>query len=102
MTQLLQAIFILLMLFSMSLFADETPPDIQAATPNGDKVILHANGRWEFIDVKKALAAKEIAKQFPENQGCPPGTQGGYLGLGRCITLGDKDYKRGSMSGKGR
>ena len=53
MTQLLYAIFILLMLFSIQLFADETAPDIQAATPNGDKVILHANGRWEFIDVKK-------------------------------------------------
>ena len=102
MPKLLQTTFMFLMLLSTLLFADETPADIQAATPQGDKVILHANGRWEFIDVKKAAEAKEIAKQFPENQVCPPGTQGGLLGLGRCITVGDKDYNRGSMSGKGR
>ena len=46
--------------------------------------------------------AKEVAKQFPENQGCPSGTQGGLLGLGRCIPVGDKDYNRGSLTGKGR
>lgn len=64
--------------------------------------MLHPNGRWEFIDEKKAIQAREIAKQFPENQGCPPGTQGGFLGFGRCIPIGDKDYNRGSLSGKGR
>lgn len=76
--------------------------DRQAATPDGDQVVLHANGRWEFVDTKKAAQAAEIAKQFPENQGCPPGTQGGLLGFGRCVPIGDKDYNRGSMSGKGR
>ena len=82
--------------------ADELIKDLQAVTSSGDQVILHPNGRWEFIDSKKAAEAKEVAKQFPENQGCPPGTQGGYLGLGRCIQIGDKDYNRGSLGGKGR
>jgi hypothetical protein len=89
-------------LLSAPALADEPGKDLQAETPSGDKVILHPNGRWEFIDTKKAAEAKEVAKQYPENQGCPPGTQGGYLGLGRCIPIGDKDYNRGSLGGKGR
>jgi hypothetical protein len=83
-------------------FAAEIPTPINATTANGDSVVLHPNGRWEFVDTKKAAEAKEVAKQFPENQGCPPGTQGGLLGMGRCIPIGDKDYNRGSLSGKGR
>ncbi len=82
--------------------AETQPKDLEAITPQGDQVLLHPNGRWEFIDTKKATQAKEIAQQFPENQGCPSGTQGGFLGLGRCVAIGDKDYNRGSMSGKGR
>jgi hypothetical protein len=82
--------------------AEETAKHIEATTADGDKVILHPNSRWEFTDAKKAMQAKEIAKQFPENQGCPPGTQGGFLNFGRCIPIGDKDYNRGSLSGKGR
>lgn len=76
--------------------------DLKAATADGEQVVLHANGRWEFVDSKKAAQAAEVARRFPENQGCPPGTQGGYLGLGRCVPIGDKDFNRGSGSGKGR
>ena len=89
-------------LLSAPALADEPGKDLQAVTPGGDQVILHPNGRWEFIDTTKAAEAREVARQYPENQGCPPCTQGGYLGLGRCIPIGDKDYNRGSMSGKGR
>lgn len=92
----------LVLLIALPALADDTPSDIRAVTPSGDQVVLHPNGRWEFVDTKKAAEAKEVAKQFPENQGCPPGTQGGLLGYGRCIPIGDKDYNRGSMSGKGR
>jgi hypothetical protein len=35
-------------------------------------------------------------------QACPPGTQGHLFWLGRCVPPGDKDYNRGSLSGKGR
>ena len=89
-------------LIALPALAEDVPSDIRAVTPSGDKVILHPNGRWEFVDSKKAAEAQEVAKQYPENQGCPPGTQGGYLGLGRCIPKGDKDYNRGSLGGKGR
>jgi len=94
--------FLLCSLLASYAIAEEAASPIKATTVNGDQVILLPNGRWEFVDVKKAAEAKEVAKQFPENQGCPPGTQGGLLGLGRCIPIGDKDYNRGSMSGKGR
>lgn len=90
------------LLTSYAMAAEQPVSPIKATTVNGDQVLLHPNGHWEFIDVKKAAEAKEVAKQFPENQGCPPGTQGGLLGFGRCIPIGDKDYNRGSMSGKGR
>ena len=82
--------------------AAETLPGkpIEAVTANGDKVVLHPNGRWEFLDTGKAQAAKEIAKQYPENQGCPPGWQGGLCGIGRCISPDDPAYVRGSRSGK--
>ena len=90
------------LLVSTPAFAEGDGKDITAATPQGDQVILHPNGRWEFVDTKKAAVAKEVASQYVENQGCPHGTQGGFLGFGRCIAEGDKDFNRGSMSGKGR
>lgn len=101
----MKTILALLMLSALTMqpvLADNAPAPIHATTANGDAVVLHPNGRWEFIDTKKAAEAKEVAKQFPENQGCPPGTQGGLLGIGRCIPIGDKDYNRGSLGGKGR
>jgi hypothetical protein len=70
---------------------------IEATTAGGDKVRLLPNGRWEFVDAKKAEAAKAVAQRYPENQGCPPGSQGGLFGVGRCIAPGDKDYNRGSL-----
>lgn len=91
---------LLLVLTPLPILAEDATKDIEAATAHGDKVVLHANGRWEYVDIQKAQAAQEIAKQFPENQGCPPGYQGGYLGVGRCIPPGDKDFNRRSLSGK--
>jgi len=82
--------------------AEEVPAAIQAVTVSGDVVVLHPNGHWGFVDAEKAAQAKEIAHQFPENQGCPSSMQGGFLSYGRCIPKGDKDYNRGSLSGKGR
>jgi hypothetical protein len=101
MKSILISLFFSLLLINPVL-ADKIANDIQATTSNGDIVTLHPNGQWEFVDAKKAADAREVAKQFPENQGCPPGTQGGLLGIGRCIPIGDKDYNRGSLSGKGR
>lgn len=66
----------LLMLISMlylhPAWADELGQDIEASTASGDKVVLHPNGRWDFIDTHKAIQAKAIANQYPENKVCPP------------------------------
>lgn len=91
-----------LSVFYFAATAEEAAKDINAISTNGDQVVLHPNGRWEFIDSKKAVQSAEIAKQYLENQGCSHGEQGGFLGLGRCIPVGDKDFNRGSGIGKGR
>lgn len=82
--------------------ANNTQGYITATSTTGDQVVLHLNGRWEFIDTKKALQAAKVAKQYPENQGCTNGEQGGLLGFGRCIPRSDKEFNRGSGIGKGR
>ncbi len=86
-------------LTSPALAADAEPkPAIEATTALGEKVLLHPNGRWEFVDVQKQAEAKKVADQHPENKGCPPGWQGGLVpGISRCIPPGDKDYNRGSL-----
>ncbi len=71
---------------------------VEATTAQGDRVLLHPNGRWEYVNPQKAAAARKVAEQHPENQGCPAGSQGGLLGFGRCIMPGDKDYNRGSLN----
>jgi hypothetical protein len=71
---------------------------VEATTAAGDKVLLHPNGRWEYVDAKKAEQARAVSQQYPENQGCPPGWQGSFFGVGRCIPPGDKDYNRGSLN----
>jgi hypothetical protein len=90
-----------LLLYSAAVIADELPGEkVEATTAAGEKVILHPNGRWEYVDAVKAKAAKEIAQQYPENKTCPPGWRGGLMGIGRCVPPTDKDFNRGSMIGK--
>jgi hypothetical protein len=79
---------------------DRTP--VAATTLQGEAVRLYPNGRWEFVDADKAAKARELAAQYPENNTRPVDAQGGAFGLGRTIMPGDKDYNRGSLSGKGR
>ena len=78
--------------------AEAAGAPVEATTAQGDRVLLHPNGRWEYVNPQKAAAARKAAEQFPENQGCAPGSQGGLLGFGRCIAPGDKDYNRGSLN----
>ena len=88
-------------LCAFNVSAEEVHPDIEAKTTAGETVILHANGKWEFVNTEKAAQAKEIAIKLDPSANCPPGSQGMFLGLGRCILPGDKDYQTGSRSGKG-
>jgi hypothetical protein len=80
--------------------AQERPP-IEATTSSGEKVLLHPNGRWEYLDAAKQVEAKRVADTYPENQQRGPHDQGGWL-FGRTIKPGDPEYNRGSLSGKGR
>lgn len=79
---------------------DRTP--VEAITAKGEKVLLHPNGRWEFVDAAKAAAAKQAAEQYPENRTRPIEAQGGWFGIGRVVMPGDKDYNRGSLNPKTR
>ncbi|MFA6040498.1 MAG: hypothetical protein WC733_03260 [Methylophilus sp.] len=90
---------LIISLCSLHSYAEEVAQKIEATTISGDQVILLPNGRWEYTDATKASAAKTIAKQYPENQVCPPDSQGGFFGT-RCILPGDKDFNRGSRIGK--
>ena len=60
-------------------------PDVEARTADGDRVLLHPNGRWVFVDQAKAAAAAKVADTFPENHTRPIDAQGGWLGVGRLI-----------------
>lgn len=78
---------------------DRTP--VPATTNSGEKVLLHPNGHWEFVDAAKAAAARQRAEQYPENRVRPVDAQGGWFG-GRMIMPGDPDYNRGSLNPKMR
>jgi hypothetical protein len=99
---MIKRLFLLIILLNVfTVFAD-TAQDIEGTTAQGEKIILHPNGRWEYVDVKKAEVAKAVADTYPENQQyCPPGAQRANFGYGRCILPGDKDFNRGSLGGKG-
>jgi len=75
----------------------DAPALIQATTASGEKVVLHPNGRWWYVDTAKAEEAKKVADTFPENHTRPIDAQGCMFGFGRCIMPGDKDYNRGSL-----
>jgi len=90
-------VVVVVAMFTLPVGAQNKTPSVEAVTQSGDKVLLHPNGRWEYLDQRKAVEARKVAEQYPENQGCPPGSQGGLFGVGRCIMPGDKDYNRGSL-----
>ena len=107
MIKLIQACFAALLVAVTPLaWADiaDTPErtPIAGKTANGEDILLFPNGRWEYVNTIKAAEAKKVADQFPENKVRPEGAQGGAFGIGRYIMPGDKDYNRGSLSGKGR
>lgn len=103
MNQLINAIFLGLILSISVAFATETTDeDITAKTVNGDEVVLHPNGYWEFKDREKAEVAKAKVAKSEQDNGCPIGYRKSFLGIGRCIAFDDPILNRGSLSGKGR
>lgn len=91
-------------LFSLSLPASAIEPsteDIVAKTADGEEVILHPNGYWEYVDKKKAEVARIKVEAIAREEGCPKGTRASFFGFGRCIANDDPSLKQGSRSGKG-
>jgi len=68
--------------------------EIQATTAAGEKVRLMPNGRWEYVDQKKAEPQRKAQAEEAERE---HSAQGGWLG-GRKIYPGDPDYNRGSLN----
>jgi hypothetical protein len=86
---------------------------IETTTPAGEKILLHPDGRWEYADPAKRAASPPTPAAAPATAAatatptaaagrCPPDAQGHLFMIGRCVMPGDKDYNRGSLSGKGR
>ncbi len=78
-------------------YAQQPAVAIEATTADGEKVLLRANGRWEYVNAARAVDAKKVADSFPENHTRPADAQGCLFGIGRCILPGDKDFNRGSL-----
>jgi len=78
--------------------AQDRPQPVEATTSSGDKVILHPDGRWEYADAAKAAAAKKHVDAAAAATARPADGQGGWLGFGRTIPPGDKDYNRGTLN----
>jgi len=63
---------------------------------------LHVNGKWEFVNLQKAVAAKEIANKLGPEANFAPGNHGNFFSYGYSrIFPVDKDYQTCSRSGKG-
>jgi hypothetical protein len=94
----------------------QAPAPTEVTTPAGDRILLYPDGRWEYADPTKRAAQPQPATPAattaapatpaattPVSAGaCPPDSQGHLFWIGRCVPPGDRDYNRGSLSGKGR
>ena len=80
---------------------------IDATTSNGERVRLMPDGRWEYVDQKKAAVQQEARKKEQDQRDVELKRErsaqgGGLLGIGRTLYEGDKDYNRGSLNPKMR
>lgn len=85
-------------LVSCAAFAADPAP-LDGTTAGGDRIRLYPTGRWEYVDAKKAEAARPAIEAYDKEKAME---QGGILGVGRKIKPGDPDYNRGSLGGKSR
>lgn len=72
---------------------------LEATTASGEKVRLLPNGRWEYVNVQKAAVQRQAAEADLARE---RSSQGGFLGFGRRVYEGDKDFNRGSLNPKQR
>ena len=95
-------LFFLAMMAATAGYAQDS--GIDAVTATGEKVRLFANGRWEYVDPKKAEVQREARRveETRERETRERAAQGGLFGVGRRVYEGDKDYNRGSLNPKTR
>ncbi len=72
---------------------------VEATTASGEKVRLFDNGRWEYVEARKAALQRQEADAEAARE---RSSQGGFLGFGRRIYEGDKEYNRGTLNPKMR
>jgi hypothetical protein len=84
---------VLAAVFCANGWAQQQP--VEATTASGEKVKLHPDGRWEYADPKKAEPQRKAQAQEQERE---RNAQGGWLGFGRKVYEGDKDYNRGTLN----
>ncbi len=70
---------------------------MEATTASGEKVRLLPNGRWEYVNEQKAAVQRQVVEADIARE---RSSQGGWLGIGRRVQEGDKDYNRGSLNPK--
>ena len=87
------AALILAALLCGAALAQETV--IEATTAAGEKVRLLPGGRWEYADPAKAEPQRRQREAEAEAE---RKSQGGWLGFGRRVQEGDKDYNRGTLN----
>ena len=93
------AIVLVAALGAQAAAAAETTAPLDGTTATGDRIRLYPNGRWEYVETKKAEAQRPIVEAYDREKSLE---QGGILGIGRKIKPGDPDYNRGSLGGKSR
>ena len=99
MTRRRGSIALVLALATMGAVAAEVGEPLDGTTAQGDRIRLYPNGRWEYVDAKKAEEQRPAVEAYEKERSLE---QGGLLGIGRKVKPGDPDYNRGSMGGKSR
>ena len=95
---MIRTAFGLLVALGSAAAADPAAP-LDGTTAAGDRIRLYPNGRWEYVETKKAEAQRPVVDAYDREKSLE---QGGILGIGRKIKPGDPDYNRGSLGGKSR
>ncbi|HZV62886.1 MAG TPA: hypothetical protein VFF75_10745 [Methylophilaceae bacterium] len=71
MKALLYSLILGLLLIATAM-AEEVPAGIQAVTSSGDAVVLHPNGRWEFVDARRLLKPRRSLSSFQKTRAALP------------------------------
>lgn len=94
-----RALLLTVVTIAMASVAQAADGVIEATTGQGERVRLHPNGRWEYVDARKAEAQRPAIDAYEKEKSLE---QGGLFGIGRKVKPGEPEYNRGSLGGKSR